>query len=79
MIEADIGRLWHRISENDDVSYVDDPFLRQANLFLVPKQIAISRLLASDSQFNLIYEDSLAIGVRQGAKRRQLPRIVDST
>jgi len=48
-------------TQNGDASYVDDPFLRQANLFLVPKQKAISRLLASDPQFNLIYEDSLAM------------------
>lgn len=48
-------------TENGDASYVDDPYLRQANLILIPKQKPLSRLLASDSQFNLIYEDSLAM------------------
>jgi hypothetical protein len=48
-------------TENGDASYVDDPYLRQANVFLIPKQKPLSRLLASDSQFNLIYEDSLAM------------------
>ena len=48
-------------TENGDASYVDDPYLGRANLFLVPKRKAISRLLASDPKFNLIYEDSLAM------------------
>jgi hypothetical protein len=48
-------------TQNGDPSYVDDPYLKQANLILVPKQKPLSRLLASDSQFNLIYEDSLAM------------------
>ena len=48
-------------TENGDASYNDDPYLRQANVFLIPKQKPLSRLLASDSQFNLIYEDALAM------------------
>ena len=48
-------------TENGDASYVDDPYLRQANVFLIPKQKPLARLLASDSQFNLLYEDSRAM------------------
>jgi hypothetical protein len=48
-------------TENGDASYVDDPYLREAKLFLVPKQKALSAVLATDSQFSLIYEDSLAM------------------
>jgi hypothetical protein len=49
------------LTENGDASYVDDPYLNQARLILLPRQKPLAVLLASDSRFNLIYQDSLAV------------------
>lgn len=48
------------MTENGDPSYVDDRYLKESNLFLLPRQCMLARLLASDSQMTLIYQDSLA-------------------
>lgn len=48
-------------TENGDPSYLEDPYLNEANLILLPKQRPIARVLASDSRFRLIYEDSLSV------------------
>lgn len=49
------------LTENGDPSYVDDPYLRDARLVLIGKQKPLAKLLAADEQFELIYQDSLAI------------------
>ena len=49
------------LTENGDVSYADDPYLKDANLFLLPRQKPLTALLASDPRFSLIYQDSLAV------------------
>jgi hypothetical protein len=49
------------LTENGDPSYVDDPYLRDAKLVLIGKQKPLAKLLATDEQFELIYQDSLAI------------------
>lgn len=48
-------------TENGDPSYLEDPYLNEANLILLPKQRPIALVLASDSRFHLIYEDSLSV------------------
>lgn len=49
------------MTENGDASYVDDPYLNEANLILLPMQKPLTRILASDPRFNVIYKDSLAV------------------
>jgi len=49
------------LTANGDASYVDDPYLKESNLFLLPRQSILARLLAADSRVNLIYQDSLAV------------------
>jgi hypothetical protein len=49
------------MTENGDPSYVDDGYLKESNLFLLPRQCVLERLLASDSRMNLIYQDPLAV------------------
>ena len=46
------------MTENGDASYVDDPYLNEANLVLLSKQKPLAHLLTSDSRFNLVYQDS---------------------
>jgi hypothetical protein len=48
------------MTDNGDPSYVDDPYLNEAGLILLPKQDPLSLVLASDQRFSLIYQDSLA-------------------
>jgi len=49
------------LTENGDASYVDDPYLKEAQLILLPKQKPLAVLLGSDSRFSVIYEDSQAV------------------
>jgi hypothetical protein len=49
------------MTENGDPSWVDDPYLNEAKLVLIPRQKPLASLLKSDSRFTLIYEDSLAM------------------
>jgi hypothetical protein len=48
-------------SENGDPSYMDDPYLKEARLVVLPRQTPLARLLSSDSRFTLIYGDSLSM------------------
>jgi hypothetical protein len=48
-------------SENGDPSYMDDPYLKEARLVVLPRQTSLARLLNSDSRFTLIYGDSLSM------------------
>jgi hypothetical protein len=49
------------MTENGDPSWIDDPYLNESKLVLVPKEKPIAGLLKSDSRFNVIYEDSLSV------------------
>jgi hypothetical protein len=49
------------LTENGDASYSDDPYLKEANLILLPRTKPLAALLASDSRFSLIYQDSLVV------------------
>ena len=48
-------------TQQGDASYVDDPYLNQARLVLVPKKVPLASVLLSDSRFKLIFQDSLAV------------------
>ncbi|MGB8063569.1 MAG: hypothetical protein WCF26_16870 [Candidatus Sulfotelmatobacter sp.] len=49
------------LTENGDASYAEDPYLAQANLFLLPRRKPLAIVLASDARFSLVYQDSLAV------------------
>jgi hypothetical protein len=49
------------LTENADASYADDPYLKEANLILLPRQKPLTAVLASDPRFSLIYQDSLSV------------------
>jgi hypothetical protein len=49
------------LTENGDPSWVEDPYLNEAKLVLLPRDKPLAGLVKSDSRFTLIYEDSLAI------------------
>jgi hypothetical protein len=49
------------LTENGDPSWGDDPYLKESNVVLLPRQKPLAGLLSSDSRFILIYEDSLAM------------------
>ena len=48
-------------TENGDRSYIDDPYLNEARLVVLPRETPLARLLNSDSRFTVIYGDSLSI------------------
>ena len=48
-------------TENGDPSYVDDPYLNEARLVVLPREMPLARLLNSDSRFTLIDGDSQSI------------------
>jgi hypothetical protein len=48
-------------TENGDPSWVDDPYLNEAQLVLLPRETRLASLLLADSRFNLIYQDELAM------------------
>ena len=49
------------MTENGVASYVNDSYLNQANLILLPRNKPLAILLASDSRFTEVYQDSLAV------------------
>lgn len=48
-------------SENGDASYVNDPYLNEAGIILLPKSKPLANALASDQRFKKIYDDRLAV------------------
>ncbi len=48
-------------TERGDPSYLEDPYLNQARLILIPRDKPLAGVLAADSRFSLIYRDSLAV------------------
>src|SRR5579864_2137273 len=48
-------------TQNGDASYVDDPYLNEAQVLLLPKKTPLASVLLSDSRFSLIFQDSLAV------------------
>jgi hypothetical protein len=42
-------------------SNVDDPYLNQARLILLPRRKPLATVLAADARFTLIYQDALAV------------------
>src|SRR5579864_4870642 len=48
-------------TQNGDASYVDDPYLNEAQVVLLPKKIPLASVLLSDPRFSLIFQDSLAV------------------
>jgi hypothetical protein len=49
------------LTENGDPLYADDPYLQEAKLVLIGKQKPLAKLLAADENFQLIYQDSMAV------------------
>ncbi len=49
------------MTEDGSVSWNDNPYLRDAQVFLLPKDKPLTNFLASDPRFDLIYQDSLAV------------------
>jgi hypothetical protein len=49
------------LTEIGDASYVNDPYLNESRLILLPQEKPLARVLAADSRFTLIYQDSLAM------------------
>jgi len=47
------------MTENGDASYVNDSYLSQANLIVLPRKKPLATVLALDSRFTEIYQDSL--------------------
>ena len=48
------------MTEEGDASYVDDPYLKESNVFLLPLRSKLAQILTTDSQMQLVYQDSLA-------------------
>lgn len=48
-------------SENGDASYVNDPYLNEAGVILLPKAKPLANVLSGDQRFKKIYEDRLAV------------------
>jgi hypothetical protein len=48
-------------TENGNPSYIDDPYLNEARLVVLPRETPLANLLNSDSRFTLIYGDSLSM------------------
>lgn len=48
-------------TQNGDASYVDDPYLNEAQVVLLSKKIPLASVLLSDPRFSLIFQDSLAV------------------
>jgi hypothetical protein len=49
------------MTEIGDASYRDDPYLNESHLILLPQEKPLARVLASDSRFTVVYQDSLAV------------------
>jgi hypothetical protein len=48
-------------TQQGDASYVDDPYLNEAQVLLLPKKVPLAGVLLSDPRFSLIFQDSLAV------------------
>ncbi len=48
-------------SENGDASYVNDPYLNEAGVILLPKTKPLANVLNGDQRFKKIYQDRLAV------------------
>jgi hypothetical protein len=48
-------------TQNGDASYVDDPYLNEAEVVLLSKRVPLASVLLSDARFSLIFQDSLAV------------------
>jgi len=48
-------------SENGDASYLNDPYLNEAGVILLPKAKPLANVLDGDQRFKRIYEDRLAV------------------
>jgi hypothetical protein len=48
-------------TQNGDASYVDDPYLNEAQLVLLSKKVPLAGALLSDERFSLIFQDSLTV------------------
>ncbi len=48
-------------TQNGDASYVDDPYLNEAEVVLLSKRVPLASALLSDARFSLIFQDSLAV------------------
>jgi hypothetical protein len=48
-------------TQQGDASYVDDPYLNETRLVLLPKKVPLASVLLSDSRLSMIFQDSLAV------------------
>lgn len=48
-------------TQQGDASYVDDSYLNEAQVLLLPKKVPLAGVLLSDPRFSLIVQDSLAV------------------
>src|SRR5579871_1073423 len=48
-------------TQQGDASYVDDPYLNEARVLLLPKKVPLASVLLTDSRFSLIFQDRLAV------------------
>lgn len=48
-------------TQNGDASYVDDPYLNEAQVVLLSKKVPLASVLLTDSRFSLIFQDKLAV------------------
>lgn len=49
------------LTENGDPSWVDDPYLKESQLLLLPRETPLALLLSADSRFNVVYQDDVAM------------------
>jgi hypothetical protein len=48
-------------TQNGDASYVDDPYLNQAQVVLLSRKVPLASVLLTDPRFSLIFQDKLAV------------------
>jgi len=48
-------------TQNGDASYIDDPYLNEAQVVLLSKKVPLASALLSDARFSLIFQDSLTV------------------
>jgi hypothetical protein len=48
-------------TQNGDASYVDDPYLNEAQVVLLSRKVPLASVLLTDSRFSLIFQDRLAV------------------
>lgn len=49
----------YKSSQGD--SYTSDPYLNEAGVVLLPKKLALAKLLTIDSRFRLVYQDGISV------------------